>query len=85
MVVNFAQVKGAVRISKALFFSYSEKVLLIQLTRSGPLRSWPKFEGFLGVFMEKTSSWWRAGSMMGWPWSKKARCSSREMSAEGRH
>ena len=52
---GFSQEAGAVRILKALFFSYYTKSPLMQLTRMGPLRDWPKLEGSKGVVVEKTS------------------------------
>ena len=58
--------KGAVRRPKALFLSYFAKSPLIRLTRSGPLRAWPKFECYKGVVVQNT---FMVGSIMGRPWS----------------
>ena len=54
VIVRLERVKVAVRISKALFFSYFEKAHLIQLTRLGPLMAWPKIEGYTGVLVDQT-------------------------------
>ena len=55
VIGKFSQVKVLVNIPKALFLLYCAKAPLIQLTRSGPLRAWPKIEGFSGVVVENTS------------------------------
>ena len=61
MLGKFSWVKGAVRTPKALFLSYCEYATLPQFTGFGPLRACPKFEGFSGVVVEKTSWWWMIG------------------------
>ena len=50
------QGKVSGRRSNALFLSYCENAPLTQLTRLGPLRACPKFEGFsgAGVVVEMT-------------------------------
>ena len=52
---KFSQVKGELMRPKALFFSYCKKAHLIQLTWSGPLRSWQKFKVLLGVVVDQNS------------------------------
>ena len=68
---------------KALFLSYFTYAPLIQLNRSDTLRDLPNFEGLSGFVENKTSLWWMIGYKWGRYWPKKARCSSREVSADG--
>ena len=52
---KLAQGKGSARRPKFPFLSYFEKVNLIQLIRSVPLRDWQKLEGLSGVMVVKNS------------------------------
>ena len=80
---NFVQGKGAGRRTKELLLPYFIEGSLIQFTWSVSVRDWTKLEGLSRVMMNKTSCWWMVGSKRGWPWSKKARCYSRQVSSDG--
>ena len=51
LLSKLAQGKGEVRKPKALLLSYCTKELLIQFTRLGPFRDWPKLQGFSGMMV----------------------------------
>ena len=54
MLGKLTRGKGAVRMPKVLFLSYSAKAPLIQLTWLGPFRDFSKLEGFSGIMVENT-------------------------------
>ena len=64
--------KGRSEDTKGAVLSYFANSTLIQLTRSGTLSEWTKFEGFLGFVVENNSWWCMAGSNSVRPWPNKA-------------
>ena len=55
IIGRLLQGKGAVSIPKALFFSYSANIFLIQLDLLGTLRACPKLEVSTWMVVYKTS------------------------------
>ena len=74
---KLARRKVSVRSKNIMVLLYFENSPLIQLTRSVPLRDWPKFEVLLGVMVDNNSLWWIVGSKRGRNFSTKSRCYSR--------